>query len=75
MYRAMVLYCCVTCYLQDTLATELLKFVSREGEYANWIIKVHLSKIGLTHVLITSHITDRKQLVNNNNNDDNCYYF
>lgn len=24
---------------QDTLATELLKFVSREGEYANWIIK------------------------------------
>ncbi|PFX20211.1 rho GTPase-activating protein 44-like isoform X1 [Stylophora pistillata] len=24
---------------QDTLTTELLKFVAREGEYANWIIK------------------------------------
>jgi len=24
---------------QDTLTTELLKFVSREGEYSNWIIK------------------------------------
>jgi len=27
-------------FLQDTLTTELLKFVAREGEYSNWIIKV-----------------------------------
>ena len=27
-------------FFQDTLTTELLKFVAREGEYSNWIIKV-----------------------------------
>ena len=39
-----ILLLCDIC-LQDILTTELLKFVSREGEYANWIIKVHCNEV------------------------------
>ena len=30
----------ISIVFQDALTTDLLRFVSREGEYADWIIKV-----------------------------------